>query len=158
MRLVGSLEEQVVEESRETIDEQMKALVAGTISVVMLPSGSRYKPEVPGGCGIVTTFGPGAGLYIYRADKINPLKIIEASETGYHGMLLGHLQLKSECGWNAWVVCASTPGGIPIQESLVAVGNDNLLAMQKDMMERRHPGAVITLQTPARVVAMRSAE
>lgn len=157
MRLVGSLEEQVVEESRETIDAQMAALVTGTISVVMLPAGSRYAPPIPEEFRIVRAHGPGAGLYVFDPKKLDIAAIHEASEAGLHGVLLGHIQTKKEVGWNAVVVCAVLPSGVTVQDSAVSATNDALIEAQKLVLAARHPGAEIVVKNPARVVAMRSA-
>lgn len=158
MRLIGSLEEQVVEESRETIDAQIEALVAETINVVMLPAGSHYIPEVPGGCSIVRASGPGAGHYIFHPERVNSGAIIEASEKGFHHALLGHLQSKREIGWNAVIVCAVLPSGVTVQDSAVAATDEILIEAQKLVLAQRHPSAEIMVKNPARVVAMRSAE
>lgn len=155
MRLVGSLGEQVVEESRETIDAQMDALVAGTINVVMLPAGSRYVPLIPEGLSIVRAHGPGAGLYIFDPKKMDIAGIHEAAEDGLHGGLLGHLQLKREIGWNAVVVCAVLPSGVTVQDSAVSATDEAMIEAQKRVMAARHPGAEIVVKNPARVIAMR---
>lgn len=155
MRFVGSLVEQVVEESRETIDAQMQALIAGTIPVVMLPAGSHYIPHTPIGFERVKVSGPGAGDYIFDPRRVSAQAIGEASEAGTHGVLLGHIQSKKTVGWNAVVVCAVLPSGVTVQDSAVSATNEILIEAQKLVLAQRHPGAEIVVKNPARVVAMR---
>lgn len=156
MRLIGSLQEQVVEESRETIDAQMDALIAGTISVVMFPAGSRYIPSTPRGFERVKVSGIGAGDYIFDPRKIDAETIGEAAEDGSHGLLLGHLTPKSSIGWNAVAVCAVLPSGVSVQESAVNATDEAMIEAQKRVLAARHPGAEIVVKSPARVLAMRA--
>lgn len=156
MRLVGSLEEQVVEESRETIDAQVDALVAETINVVMLPAGSCYIPVLPEGFERIRASGIGAGTYFFNPQKVTGELIAEAAEEGLHGRLLGHIQTKREVGWNVVAVCAVLPSGVTVQDSAVSATDEAMIEAQKRVLASRHPSAEIVVKNPARVVAMRS--
>lgn len=155
VRTIGSYEEQVIEESRETIDAQMQSLVNGTIPCVMLPVGSSYIPKTPEGFESVKVSGPGAGTFLFNPKMLSADIIRQAAEEGTHGTLLGHLQLKKALSSNAWCVSAVLPSGVVVQDSVVSVGDPELLEAQKRVLRQRHPGAEILVRVPVRVLATR---
>lgn len=149
---VGAKGEQVVEESKATVDEQVKALTAGNINVVMLPEGSKYRPQVPEGMQMMSVTGdqPGAGIYIYNPKAIRAQTIKAAVKAGTHGDLLGHVQTKEEVAAApvTTVVQAHTADGTPIQDSAVDATQPDKVMAQVEALHERHPDAGISLKHP----------
>ena len=156
---VGSAKEPVIEESRATVDAQVKALQRGDTNVVMLPEGSRYRPAVPKGFTMMAVRGdaPGAGMYLYNPAKVGAATIREAAKAGTHGDLLGHVQPKSELDPSkpTVVVQAQAKDGTPIQDSEVHLER---VAAQAASLQDRHPGATVVVKPAHQVIAERLAE
>lgn len=140
--MIGSPQEPVVEESRETIDAQMAALDAGTIPVVMLPIGSSYNPAItnPGLRVIAMRDCPGAGTYIFNPKQVKVATLLSMVKAGMHHELLGHVQSKAEIGNRPWVVIsARRSDGVTLQDSIV-LNHPDWIKLQADSFEARFPG------------------
>lgn len=142
--MIGSAQEPVVEESRETIDAQMEALMAGTIPVVMFPWGSTYHPNIGPRLRTVTAVppAPGAGIYIFDPAQIKVATVISMVKAGRHHELLGHVQSKTEIGTRPWAVVRAVRDGVVLQDSLV-VNENYWVEKQADALRARFPGAEI---------------
>lgn len=142
--MIGSAQEPVVEESRETVDAQMEALRAGTIPVVMLPVGSTYSPEADADLRVIVIGDcPGAGVYIFDPAQIKVATVISMVKAGKHHELLGHVQSKAEIGTRPWaVVRIVRSDGVVLQDSLV-VNESYWVEKQADALRARFPGAEI---------------
>jgi GGDEF domain-containing protein/2'-5' RNA ligase len=158
---IGSSTEPVVEESRKTIDAQMDALKQGTIKVVMLPEGSKYRPALPEGMKVMEVKGqaPGAGRYIYDPSQVRAGTIREAAKNGTHGDLLGHIQTKEDIAAapSTVGVVAHRPDGTEIQASAVDASKPQLVQAQAQILAERHPDAQISVKAPEQVLADRLA-
>jgi hypothetical protein len=160
--LIGGPGNRVLEEPPATIDAQLKALVKGTISAVMLPIGSVYRPEVPLIMdSIEIPSGPGAGTWIFNPAVLTGAAIRQISEDGDHHYLLGHIQSKIELqyleavGCSVEVVQAVDVDGIVIQDSVIEKGNEGVRRCQISILQFRHPDAHIQVISEEELVDQR---
>ncbi len=141
--MIGDAKERVVEESRETILAQIRALIRDEIEVVMFPEGANFLPPVPNGIGVVVISDvPGAGTYFFNPELISEDKIRAEVAAGNHGRLLGHIESKDELkdGRPVVIVQAASPDGIPLQESAV---HEDRVEEQVEVLKERHPEAKV---------------
>jgi len=161
--MIGSSQEPVVEESKETIDAKVEALAAGTISVVMLPLGSTYMPDVPVGTrSIFVRDYAGAGMYIFDPKQINIAMLLALVKAGRHHELLGHVQSKTELAMqieagSVVAVRAMRSDGVELQSSVVDSRNGNAVEAQKRSLQKRFPGAEVRVEGAVQVLQERVA-
>jgi GGDEF domain-containing protein len=151
--MVGSSTEPVTPEPNEQVDAQIQSLAKGTVPVVFLPEGSKYKPAIPPGMKAIKVSGadtPGAGTYVYNPTKIQAAAIKEAAKNGTHGDLLGHINDKGAItGMKVPAILqAKTADGTPIQESVVDGANPQEVRDQAAALRERHPDAHIQIRHP----------
>lgn len=164
--LIGGPWNRVLEERRATVDAQLAALSAGTISAVMLPEGSLYMPRTPQRMERVVVTGevPGVGTWIFNPSMITAAEIEDAAFCGTHGLLLGHLQSKQElyflemAGGTCDIVQAVATDGTVIQDSVVEHGNEEIIQQQRNLFSQRHPHATIRVVSEQECVAPRFIE
>ena len=152
--MIGDSREPVIEESRDTILAQIRALIRGDIDVVMFPEGSTFLPPVPRGIGSAEITGvPGAGTYFFHPDRISEAVVRAEVEAGNHGRLLGHIESKQDLadGRPAVVVQASVEG-VPVQESAV---HADKVPEQMELLKQRHPEAEVSVVSPPAMITER---
>jgi hypothetical protein len=139
--VIGSPQEPVVEEARETILAQIEALEAGTIPVVMLPIGSTFIPAYHSKLRHVDIPNhAGAGRYLFDPQQIPVGMLLALVKAGRHHQLLGHVQSKAQILGPPVVVRAIRSDGVVLQDSLVSDEQPAILA-QMEALRNRFPGA-----------------
>lgn len=139
-----------VPEKKETIEAQMRWLVAGRKAAVFLPPGS-FTPELPKGYARIETE---IGVFYYNPLMLDPLQIDAASELGKIGLILGY-------GVEEKPALVDVIGAVVIRDSTgyeklsIAVSQETFSRAIAAALKLSDSGDKIQFENPADLVAQR---